>query len=384
MKRVITITSGKGGVGKTNISVNLALQFAKKGLRTCIFDADLGLANINILMGIHPEYTLEDVIAGDLSISDILIHDPCGVDIIPGGTGVEKLSTMAPEGVSQLIDSFSCLEGYDILFFDTSAGISRDVLSFCMASKEVLLVVTPEPTSLTDGYSLLKVLSLNGYRDPVKLVMNQAKNDRFALAVFNKFDETVKKYLPLEISYVGCLPADETVAEAVARQRPFSSLYPSARVTTGIARVAQFLLDNPGVETSDVAFEAFWEKYTEFAGISLKLPRKKNKEKPESPKPQPPVIEKQKPVSSEKERASTEDNSLSRQILASLNQLVTVTTDISAELREFRRALGRQANGNSAPGVPENGVRTPQLPPVIPLDFEAYVEKKKQNPNEAK
>ena len=146
MKRVITITSGKGGVGKTNISVNLAAQLAKEGLRTCIFDADLGLANINILLGISPEYNLEDVITGEKSLTDILVHDPCGVDIIPGGTGVEKLTAMTPESLSRMIKAFSCLEGDDILFFDTSPGISRDVISFCMASKEVVLVVIPEPT----------------------------------------------------------------------------------------------------------------------------------------------------------------------------------------------------------------------------------------------
>ncbi|MCP4752630.1 MAG: MinD/ParA family protein, partial [Proteobacteria bacterium] len=132
------------------------------------------------------------------------------------------------------IESFSCLEDYDVLFFDTSAGISRDVLSFCMASQEVLLVVTSEPTSLTDGYSLLKVLSLNGYRNPVKVVMNKAKNERFARAVFDKFNETVKQYLSIEISYAGCIPADETVSAAVTRQRPFTLLYPSTRAAASI------------------------------------------------------------------------------------------------------------------------------------------------------
>lgn len=384
MKRIITVTSGKGGVGKTNMCVNLAAQLAKLGLRTCIFDADLGLANINILMGISPEYNLEDVIEGEKSISDILIHDPCGVDIIPGGTGVEKLAAMPQESVTQLIETFSYLEGYDVLFFDTSAGISRDVLSFCMASKEVVLVVTPEPTSLTDGYSLLKVLSLNGYRDPVKVIFNQAKNERFAQAVFNKFKETVKKYLPLDISYMGCLPADETVAEAVARQRPFVTLYPSARATRGIIRLAQYLLDHSETEASDSGFEAFWEKYAEFANSTLKLPQVKNKKKDKAPAPKLPPKEEQTAVSpppenTTAENAASEESSLSHQILNSLNRLVTATTDISSELKEFRRALGKQTDSNAAPAVPENGTQTPQLPPIIALDFEAYVERKKQS-----
>jgi flagellar biosynthesis protein FlhG len=378
MKRIITITSGKGGVGKTNISVNLAVQIAKEGLRTCIFDADLGLANINILLGISFEYNLEDVIAGEKSLTEILVHDPCGVDIIPGGTGVEQLTAMGPESLSRMIETFSCLEGYDVLFFDTSAGISRDVLSFCMASKEVVLVVIPEPTSLTDGYSLLKVLSLNGYRDPVKVVINQAKNERFAQAVFNKFNETVKKYLPLEISYIGCLPADETVAEAVARQRPFVTLYPAARATKGISRLARNLIDHPGLDFSDGAFETFWGNYVDFAKSPLKLPHKKTKKKTALKPSDSPPEEKPKKDLPPPANLPAEGNSLSHQILDSLNRLVTVTTDISAELKEFRHALGKQSGSDSAPAVPKDGVETQQLPPIIALDFEAYVERKKQ------
>jgi len=381
MKRVITITSGKGGVGKTSISVNLAVQLAKEGVKTCIFDADLGLANINILLGIRPEYNLEDVITGDKRLSEILIHDPSGVDIIPGGTGVEKLAAMSPESVSQLIENFSCLDGYDVLFFDTSAGISRDVLSFCMASREIILVVIPEPTSLTDGYSLLKVLSLNGYRHPAKVIINQAKNDRFAQAVFNKFNEAVKKYLPLEISYIGCLPADETVAEAVARQRPFVTLYPSARATNGIVRLAQNLLECGDEDISDSTFDSFWEKYADFAKRPLKMPQKKARGKTVPPATRSLSEKEQKTASAPPASSSDDDNPLSHKILESLNRLVTVTTDISSELKEFRLTLGKQTGSDAAPAVPDDGGQTPQLPPIIALDFEAYVERKKNNQN---
>lgn len=389
MKRVITITSGKGGVGKTNISVNLAAQLAKAGLRTCIFDADLGLANINILLGLRPEYNLEDVIAGEKSLADILVHDPCGVDIIPGGTGVEKLAAMAPEDLSGIIESFSCLEGYDVLFFDTSAGISREVLSFCMAAKEVALVLIPEPTSLTDGYSLLKVLSLNGYRDRVHVVINQAKSDRFAQAVFNKFRDTVRKYLPLDISYAGCLPADDTVAEAVARQRPFVALYPSARASGAIARLARHLLASPGPEFSDGVFDGFWEKYIEFAKVPIKLPQKKAEQKaaqaPSSRLPEEkqeadslnassPSEEKQHTPSPPQVEAGSDDTALPQQILNSLNRLIDAATDISTELKAFRRDFEKQTH--AAPAAPENTTSSQQAPPIIALDFEAYVERK--------
>jgi flagellar biosynthesis protein FlhG len=372
MKRVITVTSGKGGVGKTNICVNLAVQFAKAGLRPCIFDADLGLANINILMGIHPEYTLEEVVNGEKRIPDILIHDACGVDIIPGGTGVEKLAAMTPEGVSQMIESFSCLEDYDVLLFDTSAGISRDVLSFCMASQEVLLVVTAEPTSLTDAYALLKVLSLNGYRDPVKLIMNKAKNERFASAVFDKFNETVKQYLPINVSYAGCLPADETVSTSVIRQRPFSLLYPTTRAAVSIQQLAQFLIDNPGAGASDITFEKFWEKYMEVAGTRLKLPKRKTAK----PVKATDTVQNSLQPPPSKAPVSAENNSLSVQVLASLNQLTSVITDMSSEFKEFRRSLTEQTNGSNVPGDPEKDPVASQLPPVISLDFEAYKKKK--------
>ena len=151
MTRLITVTSGKGGVGKTNISVNLAVQLAREGHRTGIFDADLGLANINILLGIAPEHNLADVISGEKQLRDILIRDPSGIDIIPGGSGVTALANLAPDRLMQLISSFSCLKDYDYLFFDTSAGISHDVLSFSIQRLEIAsLAVTPVASGVTD------------------------------------------------------------------------------------------------------------------------------------------------------------------------------------------------------------------------------------------
>jgi len=376
MARVITVTSGKGGVGKTNITVNLAIQLIREGFRTCIFDADLGLANINILLGVSPEYNLEDVISGEKRIQEILVHDDSGIDIIPGGTGVEKLAGLASERLSDLIATFSCLEGYDFLFFDTSAGISREVISFCMASREVMLVVIPEPTSLTDGYSLLKVLSQNGYREPIKVVVNQAKNERFAEAVFGKFRETVRKYLPIEISYAGCLPADESVAEAVTRQRPFISLYPQGRASLGITRLVQNMLEGPVPNLPNEKMNSFWERYSDFVKRPLALPQRK----PQSQHTEKNVVS--------PEQKTVADNSLSShsapadlislQILNSLNRLVSATTDISRELSEFRQTVKRPPVESIDKA--DDGDGASQLPPIITLDFEAYVERKRKTP----
>ncbi|MFH0728251.1 MAG: MinD/ParA family protein [Pseudomonadota bacterium] len=377
MARVITVTSGKGGVGKTNITVNLAIQLARKGVKTCIFDADLGLANINILLGVSPEYNLEDVISGEKSLREILVHHETGIDIIPGGTGVEKLAGLASGGLSELIEAFSCLEGYDILLFDTSAGISREVISFCMASMEVMLVVIPEPTSLTDGYSLLKVLSLNGYREPVKVIVNQAKNERFAEAVFNKFKETVRKYLPLEISYAGCLPADESVAEAVTRQRPFICLYPNGRASLGITRLVQHVLAAPVSDPQYGKMNTFWERYSTFVKRPFELPQ--GRTRVQNAEPTPPPLDQKSTTASSLPRQSVSADLISHQILESLNRLVSATTDISRELSEFRQTIKKSV----APGSmvqTEDGDMASQSPPVITLDFEAYVERKRKLP----
>lgn len=385
MARVITVTSGKGGVGKTNISVNLAVRLARDGFKTCIFDADLGLANINILLGISPEYNLEDVISGEKSLADILVRDPSGVDIIPGGTGVEQLANIDPGRLTELIRNFSCLADYDFLIFDTSAGISRDVLSFCMASMEVLLVVIPEPTSLTDGYSLLKVISLNGYREPVKVIINRAKNDRFAQAVFNKFNETVQKFLPLDLLYAGCLPADEGVSEAVARQRPFVSLYPDGRAASGITRLAATLADTSNQDPRHVTLDTFWDRYAKFLQSPTQLPRQKRgkksadaEKKSPVPKPAPPAQPlKTADVAPPPPAESTAGDMVSRQILESINRLVTVTTNISQELSEFRRVITPPESAGAADNEPDAAGTESQLPPIIALDFEAYVERKK-------
>jgi flagellar biosynthesis protein FlhG len=375
MARVISVTSGKGGVGKTNISVNLAVQLARQGHRPCVFDADLGLANLNILLGIRPEFDLEDVICGDKRLPDIIVQDPSGIAIIPGGTGVERLAELQGDQLRRLIASFAGLDGYDILIFDTSAGISRSVLSFCMAAKEVLVVIVPEPTSLTDGYALLKVLSLNGYREPVKVVVNQAKNERFAQMVFDKFRDAVRKYLPLDILFLGGLPSDEGVAEAVARQRPFVSLYPDGRAAAAVGRLAANLLAAPrSVEVND-GLAAFWDRYAQFVQGPLRLPHKKPEKVPQAP---PATLPGQAtPAGKASPDIPPQTPLMSQQIVDSLNRLVAATTEIGRELSEFRRVLGKPDDHPGAAAPSSQNLAGPQLPPVIRLDFEAYAERKR-------
>lgn len=269
--RVITITSGKGGVGKTNITVNLALQLAAQGHHPCLFDADLGLANINILLGLHPEYTLEDVILGGKDLKDIIIKDYQGIDIIPGSSGVEKIANLDEGQLNHLIHVFDGMAGYDFLFFDTSAGISKDVLAFCLASSEVVMVITPEPTSLTDGYALLKVLKLNHFAGRVFIVVNQCPNVQVAKTTYAQFRETAKRYLQADVAPLGVVLKDNKVVESVRAQKPLISLYPDSNASKCIKHIAKNLEDLHAKDMPAFTPAAFWRKCVEIFKSTLTL-----------------------------------------------------------------------------------------------------------------
>lgn len=270
MTRIITVTSGKGGVGKTNISANLALHLASLGYSTCLFDADLGLANINILLKIYPDYNLKDVILNHKNIKDILIKNYEGIDIIPGSSGVEEMANLKPEQIVDLIAEFSKLDSYDYFIIDTAAGISRDVISFCLASSELMIIITPDPTSLTDAYSLLKILTLNGFKNSVMVVINQSPGLQNAKNALSKFMATTTKYLSLKLVPIGVIGRDQNVTSAVARQKPFIMLYPNTSASKSIKNIAQNLIrkEKEGVVT--FTMETFWEKCLNFFTRTLR------------------------------------------------------------------------------------------------------------------
>ena len=278
MARMICITSGKGGVGKTNISVNLALFIARIGYRACLFDADLGLANVNILLGIYPEHTIEDVISGEKKFEEIVVKNCQGIDIVPGSSGVEKLTNVPNEQLENLIDAFATLNEYDFVFFDTSAGISKNVISFCMASPEVMLVVTPEPTSLTDGYALLKILSLNGFKGSVSVIVNQISNLEKSQLVFNRFRDTVQKYLPIKILPAGTILKDPHVRDAVTKQKPFISAWPDAKASKCIKNIARYLTQQQVWDRINEPSGTFWARWLELMSGPLILDGVKPKE----------------------------------------------------------------------------------------------------------
>ena len=286
MSRTITITSGKGGVGKTNISINLAVHLSKMGYRSCLFDADLGLANINILLGLQPEYDLNDVIFHGRKLKDILIRTEENIDILPGSSGVEEMANLETRQMRDLIDSLSEIEEYDFLLFDTSAGISKSVLSFCLASSEVLLVITPEPTSLIDAFALLKVMLLNGFKGESRLVLNQCKDLEVAKLVYKKFKSAVTKHLGIEISTMGIIYQDNKVAEAVQQQRPVLSLYPNTAASKCIKKLAEQIVSASAEHLEEPDMEGFWRRCIQLIKGPLDIPgKKKEADKKESTTP---------------------------------------------------------------------------------------------------
>jgi flagellar biosynthesis protein FlhG len=290
MARIITITSGKGGVGKTSISLNLSLSLASQGYKVCLFDADLGLANVNILTGLYPKKGLESVISGQFGLNEIIIKDYQGIDIIPGSSGVEKMADLTRTQTGTLISSFLDLEDYDYFIFDTSAGISSQVLSFCMASHEIILVATCEPTSLTDAYSMLKVLSKYEYDCSVKVVINQVKSSKAAKKSYARLKETVNKFLPVKIEPLGIVALDKNVRAAVISQTPFIMLFPDTIASKCIHSITQKLISKAD-RTGDLPLELFWDKCLSFLEKHHKLKKEAAKEKTEKKEKDPEIKE---------------------------------------------------------------------------------------------
>jgi len=294
MSRIITVTSGKGGVGKTNISVNTALYLASQGYSTCLFDADMGLANVDIMLGYYPEFTLEDVLLKKKNIKDIIIKTPSGLDIIPGSSGVKMLADPEPEQMDNIIESLSELEEYDFFIFDTSAGISKNVISFCLTSPEIILVITPEPTSITDAYALLKILCLNKIDSTVMIAINQCMSMEVANKLYSKFKEVVQKNLNIDIFPLGTIPLDPHISKAVKQQEPLISVFPNSDAAKGIKNIARYLISRGATELNNYELKNFWRKCLERLKGDLVLTYNKTRKKTVSASGELPIEQKKK------------------------------------------------------------------------------------------
>lgn len=248
LARVITVTSGKGGVGKSNTAINLAIQFRKMGKRVIILDADFGLANIEIMFGAVPKHNLYDLIYQGKNIKDIITWGPMEVGFISGGSGIAGMANLSREYLMYIINNLAELDAIaDIIIVDTGAGISDAVLEFLVASGEILLVTTPEPTSITDSYSLLKAL----YRHPrfkeedtkVKMIANRVDKAAEGENLFNKLNAVITRYLKIPMTYLGYIPQDAHLSNAVMQQTPVSLQNPGAKSSLAFETIACRLLD---------------------------------------------------------------------------------------------------------------------------------------------
>ena len=239
LTRVISFTSGKGGVGKTNSLINIGLALVNEGRRVLILDADLGLANVDILLGLTPKYTLEDLLYNQKNIEDIIVESENGLSVIPAGSGVLSLLNLDANKKSLIISEVERIaKDYDYLLIDTGAGISDDVLFFNTVAMEVVCVINSEPTSLTDTYSLIKVLSQRGEKD-FSILVNNVKNETEAKNAYKKLFMAVEKFLRVKLKYVGFIPSDPIVNEAILEQKAFVDMYPSSEVSRKVVSLAK-------------------------------------------------------------------------------------------------------------------------------------------------
>jgi len=266
--RVITVTSGKGGVGKTNFSVNLAINLAKLEKKVVIIDADFGLANIEVLFGIMPKYSLADILKGTKSIQDVLTDGPMGIKFISGGSGLKELSNITERQMAYFINNFSYLDSIsDIIIIDTGAGISKSVVNFIKASDETIIITTPEPTSITDAYALIKTIKEESTHisdktiPDFKMVVNRVDDEEEGIEIYNKINRASSQFLKVSIENLGCIPYDRYLVKAVKHQKPATILYPECEFSKAIQRISYNIM-NIKIETekSQTGIKGFMKK----------------------------------------------------------------------------------------------------------------------------
>lgn len=238
--QVIAVTGGKGGVGKSNTSINLAIGLAELGRRVVVLDADLGLANIDVLLGITSRRTIADVLAGECSLREVLVDGPGGIKIVPASSGTQSMTSLSTMEHAGLINAFSELgDNIDVLIVDTAAGISEGVVSFLRASQEIIMVVTDEPTSITDCYALIKLMNRDYGLYRFRVLANMVRTPQEGRQVFAKLTKVTERFLEVALQYVGSIPFDDALRKSVQRQRAVLEAYPRSKAAIAYKSLAQ-------------------------------------------------------------------------------------------------------------------------------------------------
>jgi flagellar biosynthesis protein FlhG len=244
--RVISVTSGKGGVGKSNVVANLAMAMSRIGKKVLIIDADLGLGNINVLLGLRPTYTLNDLFSGEKSLSEIIVSGPCGIKLIPAGSGTQKYTRLSKEERLRLLNELDELEeDFDMFIIDTESGISDNVVYFTSAAQEIVVVVSPEPTSITDCYALIKLLATTHNEHHFKVLINMVHDSDEALKTYYRLASVVGRFLDISLDYLGYICRDELLIDSVKRQKAVFELYPDSASSRCFSTLARRICQTP-------------------------------------------------------------------------------------------------------------------------------------------
>ena len=257
--RVIAVTSGKGGVGKTNIVANLGYAFCRLGKKVLILDADLGLGNLDVLLGIAPKYNLSHVLMGEKSVSDIIVQGPGNLLILPAASGIQELTQLTKQQKIQILSELDeVIDSVDLLLIDTAAGISSNVMDFNVIAQEIIVVVSPEPTAITDAYALMKVLALKYAEKCCKIIVNLAHTTQQGNEVFRQLNLVTERFLDLHIEYVGSVLFDTNVTQGIKQQKLVSVLFPDTPASKSFQGLARKIIAQPPSQMPNGGSNFFW------------------------------------------------------------------------------------------------------------------------------